>query len=127
VEAPLGRSTRILVVDDDSSSAQALAALLRDEGREAAVASSGAEAMAALSGGGCGLLLLEPSLRDQTGLHLLSYGEELGVPTIVMTSDPAFDPERMDYDGTGGFLYKPIRLPTLLDLIAAALGPVRPA
>ena len=123
VEPPLGRSARILVVDDDPSSAQALAALLREEGHEAAVASSGAAAMTTMGSGACALLLLDPSLRDHTGLRVLSYADELGVPKIVMTSDPAFDPERTHYTKVSGFLYKPIRLPTLLGLITNALNP----
>ena len=122
-----GRRTRILVVDDDPSSAQALAALLREEGHEATVAGSGAAAMTALASGACELLLLDPSLRDRTGPRLLSYAQELGVPKIVITSDPAFDPERTPATRAGGFLYKPIHLPTLLGLIANAVSPWPPA
>jgi DNA-binding NtrC family response regulator len=126
VEPPPGRGSRILVVDDHPSSAQALAALLREEGHEAAVASCGAEAMSALAEGAYGLLLVDPSLLDHTGRSLLMRAEELGVPKIVMTSDPAFDPKRTHYAKISGFLYKPIRLPTLLGLIANALNPGRP-
>lgn len=127
VEPPPGRSTRILVVDDDPSSAQALAALLREEGHEAAVAGSGATAMTALAGGTWELLLLDPSLRDRTGLRVLSYAAELGVPPILMTSDPAFDPDRARHPRVNGFLYKPIRLAALLGLMTKALNPGRPA
>ena len=83
--------------------------------------------MAALAGGTCELLLLDPSLRDESGPRLLSYARELGVPRIVVTSNPAFDPERTASTRGGGFLYKPIRLPALLDLIADAVSPGRPA
>lgn len=123
MESPSGRSIRILVVDDDSSSAQALAALLREEGHQAKVAASGAAAMTALADGTWELVLLDPSLRDQTGPRVLSHGEELGVPLIVITSDPVFDPERTPCTRARGFLYKPIHLPTLLDLIASTVGP----
>jgi len=82
--------------------------------------------MRELAGGTCELLLLDPSLRDKTGPSLLSYARELGVPQIVITSDPAFDPERTASTRGGGFLYKPIRLPTLLGLIADAVSPARP-
>ena len=123
VGPPAGRKAGILVVDDDSSSAQALAALLRDDGYEAAVAGSGAEGMTALAGGACRLLLLDPALRDRTGLRVLRYAKELGVPAIVITSDAAFDPERGPGNEAGRFLYKPIHLPTLLGLIAAVLNP----
>ena len=112
----------ILIVDDDPSSAEALAALLREEGHHATVAASGREATAALAGGACGLLILDPSLRDCTGPHLLRYADDLGVSTIVTTSDPAFDPVRT-HDPIRWFLYKPIRLPTLLSLVAHALNP----
>ena len=121
------RNARILVVDDDPSSAEAVATLFREEGHEAVVAVSGAEATAALAGGGYGLVLLDPALRDRSGLELISYAKALGVPTIVTTSDPAFDPARTHYDGIGAFLYKPIRVPTLLGLITKALNPGRSA
>lgn len=118
-----GRKAGILVVDDDSSSAQALAELLRDDGYEAAVAGSGAAGMTALAGGAWRLLLLDPALRDRTGRRVLGYAKELGVPAIVMTSDADFDPGRGLGNEAGAFLYKPIHLPTLLGLIATALGP----
>jgi two-component system, NtrC family, response regulator GlrR len=126
MELQSGRSARILVVDDDPSSAEALAALLQDEGHETAVARSGAEAMTALDDGRCRLLLLDPALRDRSGLELLHYAKERGVPTIVTTSDPVFDPERMHQNGVGRFLYKPLRLAALLGLITTVLDPGRP-
>jgi len=121
-----GQEAGILVVDDDASSAQALVTLLVDEGYKADMATSGA-ATAALASGACRLLLLDPSLSDDTGLRLLNYAHGLGVPTIVMTSDPEFDPERTRRDGVGAFLYKPIRFSTLLGLVEAASGPSLPA
>jgi DNA-binding NtrC family response regulator len=122
VEAPAERKRRILVVDDDVSSARALAELLQEEGYEPAVAISGDEAMSALAGGAYQLLLVEPSLGDRTGRRLLTYAEELGVPKIVITSDPEFDPERTHRATGSGFLYKPIHLATLLRLVTTALG-----
>ena len=121
------RRIRILVADDDSSSAQALAALLREEGHEAVVGASGAAAMSALAAGNWGLLLLDPALRDQSGPRVMAYAEELGVPLIVITSDPSFVPERSPCTRASGFLYKPIQLRTLLGLIAEAVDPGVPA
>jgi DNA-binding NtrC family response regulator len=118
VEPRSQRRSRILVVDDDSSSAQALAALLREEGHEAVVSASGAAAISALAGGTWELVLLDPALRDQSGPRVLGYAQELGVPLIVVTSDPSFDPKRSPCAGARGFLYKPIQLRTLLGLIA---------
>jgi DNA-binding response OmpR family regulator len=126
VELQSARNARILVVDDDASSAQALAALLKEEGHETAVARSGAEAMTALDRGHCRLLLLDPALRDRSGLQVLTYAKERGVPTIVTTSDPVFDPERMPENGVGRFLYKPLRLAALLGLITTVLDPAQP-
>lgn len=83
--------------------------------------------MIELAGGACELLLLDPSLRDQSGLSLLSYAQELGVPQIVITSDPAYDPERTPATRAGAFLYKPVRLAALLSLIANAVSPGPPA
>ena len=126
VKASAGRNRRIFVVDDDTSSAQALAALLLDEGYEAAVTSS-SDATVALASGACRLLLLDPSLADGAGLRLLGYAEGLGVPTIVMTSDPSFDPGRSQRGGVGSFMYKPVRLSALLGLIEAASKPGLPS
>ena len=127
MEASPGTSGRILVVDEDLSSAEALVELLREEGHEARLASSAAEAMTALSQGPYRLLLVDPSLREDGGRQFLDFAKTLGVPTVVITSDPAFDPDRTRYTGLTGFLYKPIHLPTLLGVIADALKPGRPA
>lgn len=126
MELQSGGHARILVVDDDPSSAQALAALLTEEGHETTVARSGAEAMTALDDGHWRLLLLDPALRDRSGLKLLHYAKERGVPTIVTTSDPVFDPQRMPENGVGRFLYKPLRLAALLGLITTVLDPGQP-
>jgi len=127
VEPSAASNGRIFIVDDDVSSAQALAALLREEGYETVVTCSSAEAETVLAAGACGLLLLDPSLRDHSGVHLLSFAEEHGVPMVVITSDPAFDPERTHSAAASAFLYKPIRFPRLLGLVEHALHPGRPA
>jgi DNA-binding NtrC family response regulator len=127
VRASGGREAHILVVDDDTSSAQALVALLDDEGYTAAIARSGAEASADLATGACWLLLVDPSLSDSTGPRVLDDAGSRGVPTIVMTSDPTFDPERTRRHRVAGFLYKPIRLAALLSLIDAASKPDLPS
>ena len=121
------RSIRILVVDDDASSAQALAALLREEGHTVGVARSGAAAIAELAAFGWELLLIDPSLRDQSGPRVLSEAEARGVPLIVLTADPAFDPARRPDARARPFLYKPIHLPTLLVLIADTAAPAATA
>lgn len=118
---------RILIVDEDLSSAEALAELLREEGHEASLARSVPEAMTALRQVPYRLLLVDPSLRENGGRQFLDFARTLGVPTVVITSDPAFDPERSRHAGVTGFLYKPIHLPALLGLIANALKPGRPA
>ena len=127
MEASTGSSGRILVVDDDQSSADALAELLREEGHDATLAISVAEAMTALRRGQYHLLLIDPSLRETGGREVLDLAKTLGVPTLIITSDPAYDPERTRNDGVTGFLYKPLHWPTLLGLIASALKPARPA
>ena len=114
-------------MDDDLSSAQALTELLKEEGHDAARTDTVAEAIAALSREPYRLLIVDPSLREGGGRRFLDLAGTLGVPTVVITSDPAFDPERTRYTGLAGFLYKPIHWPTLLQLIAGVLNPGRPA
>ena len=109
-------------MDDDASSAKALAQLLQEEGYAATVATSGAVAIGALADRTYQLLLVEPSLGDRTGPELLRYADELGVPRIVITSDPDFDPARGHSARGGGFLYKPVHLATLLRLMVTALA-----
>lgn len=101
--------------------------LLQEEGHDAGFAGSVAEAMAAFRRGPQGLLIVDPALRDGGGRDFLDLAKTLGVPTVVTTSDPAFDPERTRYDGLAGFLYKPIEMRTLLAVIASILEPGRPA
>lgn len=114
-------------MDDDPSSAEALTELLRQEGHDATHPNTVAEAIAALSREPYRLLIVDPSLREGGGRRFLDLAGTLGVPTVVITSDPAFDPERTRYTGLAGFLYKPIHWPTLLGLVAGVFDPDRPA
>lgn len=123
---PRRQSIRILVADEDEPSATAVAAILRDEGYETVVAGSGAAATAALAQSEWALLLLDPSFGDGSGPRVLSQAEALGVPKVIMTSDPAFDPGRAGRASVEGFFYKPVRVPTLLGLVESLLAPGRP-
>ena len=121
VERVRERAYRILIVEDDSSSANALAALLAEEGYEPLAVAAGAEAMARLADGRYDLLLLEPSLRDQTGPAVLRCAQQLKTPTIIITTDPACESSGMRDASIRGFLYKPFRVPELLDLLTTTL------
>jgi two-component system response regulator HydG len=79
---------RLLVVDDDSSHRAMLEAVLREEGYAVTSAAGGDEALAALEGDTCALVLLDIRMAGKSGLEVL---EEIrrrlpGLPVVMMTA-----------------------------------------
>jgi CheY-like chemotaxis protein len=124
---PAPRPPLILVVDDDEYVHALVAAALRRLPAEVIAARSGGEALAALARRLPDLIVLDLALPDTDGLALLERIRQRGataeVPVVILSGlvgHPAARSTRV-----AGFVEKPFRATTLLDVVRSALD--RPA
>ncbi len=82
---------RVLIVDDDEGLLDTSQAVLRDAGFDVLVAASGREALEALQGEACEVVLTDLKLPDLGGLDLLRQIHESGLDlsAVVMTGYPS--------------------------------------
>jgi two-component system response regulator RegX3 len=79
--------TRVLVVEDEESFSDALSYMLRREGFEAVVASSGPDALAEFDRGGADVVLLDLMLPGLPGTEVCrALRSRSGVPIIMLTA-----------------------------------------
>jgi CheY-like chemotaxis protein len=117
---------RVLVVDDEPSVARLTALVLDQYGFEVDVAISGLDALEhiARKPAGFRLIVVDLSMPDLSGVDVLKRARELGCQApMVLTSGHS----STDTDGVlrtsdfAGYLQKPYRLETLLEVIQQAL------
>ncbi|MBH0194247.1 MAG: response regulator [Nitrospira sp.] len=131
--APISLSgINTLVVDDHPTNRLVLRETLTAQGALITESDTGAAAIQALRhacehGTPYELLLLDASLPDMTGFHMVeqlkTLAVEKGLVTIMLTSDHWADDIARTYDlGLGGYLVKPIRRADLLQTIGIALN-----
>jgi CheY-like chemotaxis protein len=115
--------SRILVVEDEDILAATLCEVLEDEGYEALTARNGEDALRLLSEKGPDLVLLDVMMPRMDGIGFLTAksldANVQHVPVVVMTS---VSRSALQGHGVAGFLAKPFKLDTLLQVIAAALA-----
>jgi len=114
---------RYLVVDDNRDLAENLAEILADEGAEAAVASSGREALAHVRRARFDALVTDMRMPAMGGADLVHAARRLdpGLPALVITGyaqDQALAAARRE--GLVAVLEKPVPLARLLALLGAA-------
>jgi len=114
---------RYLVVDDNRDLAENLAEILADEGAEAAVASSGREALEQVQRARFDALVTDMRMPVMGGADLVHAVRRLdpGLPALVITGyaqDLALAAARRE--GLVAVLEKPVPLPRLLALLRAA-------
>jgi CheY-like chemotaxis protein len=118
---------RVLVVDDEPSVARLTALVLDQHGFEVEVAVSGHDALTQIgrSPSGFRLVVVDLSMPDLSGVDVLRQARALGCPApMVLTSGHS----RTDTVSAvrdvqfAGYLQKPYRLETLLDVIQDALS-----
>ena len=102
---------RVLVVEDNAVVAILVEEILTGAGYEVVMASSLAEARAAVA---ADLLLCDVDLPDGTGVDL---AVELGVPAVMMSGSPLNRADRARLPPTAGFVQKPFDVATLLGAI----------
>ncbi len=107
----------VLIVDDDGPSRTVLSIVCGARGHAVIEAASGADAVAAATGNGPDLILLDVSLPDMSGLEVCVQLRGAGIRTpILMLSghaDPA-DVERGLRLGADAYLTKPYELRELV-------------
>ncbi len=117
-------TTRVLLVDDDAEICQFLETLLGLEGFETRVATSAAQAMAALPT--ADVILLDVAMPEVDGLELCRRMRAAGFrgPILVVSARPGPDLPRKAADaGADGFVRKPFDNAELVGRIRALISP----
>ena len=108
--------TRVLVVDDEESIRFALSRFLRGRGYEAAMAESGAAALARLSQERFDVMLCDVRMPAMSGLdvlpHALRLDSDLAVLMLTAVNDAATATDALSH-GAMDYLVKPVELPEL--------------
>jgi CheY-like chemotaxis protein len=114
--------SRILVVEDEDILAATLCEVLEDEGYEALSARNGQDALRLLAEKSPDLVLLDMMMPLMDGTAFLTAkaldATIQHVPVVVMTSASR---AVLQGHGVAGFLAKPFKLDTLLDVVSGAL------
>lgn len=109
---------RILAVEDDPDTAEAVRAVLQDEGHEVRIALDGRKALAELAGWQPDVVILDLLMPALSGHALLRYLRDLPeyrqVPVLVMSGAL---PTLAKVDGATSVLAKPFELAQLIDII----------
>ena len=115
--------TRVLVVEDEESFSEALDYLLRKEGYEVAVATSGPDALAEFDRGGADVVLLDLMLPGLSGLEVCQKLRQTStVPVIMLTAKDAEIDKVVGLElGADDYMTKPFSSRELLARIRAVL------
>ena len=118
---------RILVVDDDEMVLMALGELLKPEGYEVNMVSSGSEALKRLDENGYDLLLLDIIMPLMDGFELCRKvrGKEKykETPIVFLTAKSREEDKKLGMmAGANLFLSKPISPEKLLDIVSKTIG-----
>ena len=129
-EAPLDRSSTVLLVDDDPAMHRLVRSLLSLADYETVCARTGAEARAVIEDVRPSLILLDTTLRDEDGFQLFRQlradGRLAFVPILFMSSlSRAADVARGFRMGADDYVAKPIEPESFLARIVARLARAR--
>ena len=119
--APNGRTARILVAEDNPTNRIVILAQLGKLGYQATAVTNGAEAVAAVEGGGYDLVLMDCQMPVMDGFEATRRIREFDarLPIVAMTADamPA-DRDRCLSEGMDDYLAKPVKLNLLSEVLA---------
>jgi two-component system, OmpR family, response regulator RegX3 len=123
--------TRVLVVEDEESFSDALSYMLRKEGFDAVVATTGPEALAEFDRGGADIVLLDLMLPGLPGTEVCrALRSRSGVPIIMLTAKDAEVDKVVGLElGADDYVTKPYSARELVARIRAVLrrrGDVEP-
>lgn len=114
---------RVLLADDDESVARSIARVLRAEGFEVVIASSGNDAANSLTQQSFDVVVSDIHMPDLTGVELLGLvrRHDLDVPVILMTGDPNIETAIQAVElGALKYLRKPIEIAPLKEALGRA-------
>ncbi|MFP8879240.1 MAG: response regulator [Myxococcota bacterium] len=118
--------TQILLVEDEPGIQLAMRGLLRRDGYEVRVASTGKEALEAIEGDGCDLVLTDLSLADGvSGLDVARRARSTQPPTpVILITAYGSDEIASEAEAAGVFDYvpKPFDNQVVRDVVRRALG-----
>ncbi|MGQ0552185.1 MAG: response regulator [Planctomycetota bacterium] len=125
------RPLAVLVVDDDDSVARMVAAVLRRDGLEVAVAADGHAALAALETRPFDAVLTDMTMPGMNGLELARAADAAGCSAAFLVMSAFLDPDTeqrlCDEPRIVGVLRKPFDIGRLLRDVRAVLEPPAPA
>ena len=115
--------TKLLVVEDEESFSDALSYMLRREGYEVAVASTGLEALATFDRSGADLVLLDLMLPELSGTEVCrELRQRSNVPIIIVTARDAEIDKVVGLElGADDYVTKPFSSRELLARVRAVL------
>ncbi|MCS6906327.1 MAG: response regulator [Anaerolineales bacterium] len=118
---------RILFIDDDPMTLETLSKAVEILGHQALQAHTAGEGLELARQQSPDLIFTDLRLPDMEGLALIGRLHDdpstASIPVLVLSASPALDEiERAQAAGAQGYLHKPIRLQTLLDLIQKHCG-----
>ncbi|MBZ4409478.1 response regulator [Myxococcus sp. XM-1-1-1] len=114
---------RYLLLDDNRALAENLAEILRDEGHQATVVSTGDEALRAVGATRFDALVTDMRMPGMSGADAVRCIRRVdpGIATVVMTAYPREDDlETARREGLLAVLPKPVPISTLMELLANA-------
>ena len=114
---PQGRTARILVAEDNPTNRIVILAQLGKLGYQPTAVTNGAEAVAAVKGGGYDLVFMDCQMPVMDGFEATRHIRDLTeIPIVAMTADamPA-DRDRCLDEGMDDYLAKPVKLNLLSD------------
>ena len=121
----VGRTHRILIVDDDGASLELLSEVLNRANYETFSASTGYDAVKIIQEKPLDLAILDYNLPDTTGLALLQHIKRIR-PSIIVIIMSANSSTNVKFDvfeaGAFTFIPKPIDLRQFLQFVRRALG-----
>ena len=124
----LGRSLRVLVVDDNSTNRTVAVNLLKGFDIQANLACDGTEAVTAVRSFNYDLVLMDVRMPEMDGLQATRViraldGARASIPIIALTANAfAEDIEACRQAGMNDFVVKPVRKKLLIDAIAQSTG-----
>lgn len=126
IKKVIGKSPKLLVVDDDQFNLEMLYTMLKNTGFDIFQSSSGIDALAQIKEKSFDAVLLDQCMPEMDGIETLHRIRALkackDLPVIIITASGDVDAERMRQEGANAFVPKPFSRSDLLEKIQVLIG-----